>query len=75
MAITIPPLTLVSARLKRLSEAQLKQLAEESGVPFGTLNKIKHGYTVNPGIETVRKFFPLLPAGETGQADREEEQA
>lgn len=73
MDITIPPITLISARLKRLSEAQIRRLAEESGVSFGTLNKIKHGYTTNPGIETVRKFFPLLPAGETRQPAKEED--
>lgn len=74
MDITIPPITLISARLKKLGEAKLRKLAEESGVPFGTLNKIKFGYTTNPGIETVRKFFPLLPAGDKGQQAREEDE-
>lgn len=64
MAITIPPLTLVCARLKRLNDAQLKKLSEESGVPYGTISKIRNGYTTNPGIETVRKFLQLLPDGE-----------
>lgn len=69
MAITIPPLTMVRSRLEHLSQAQLATLASESGVPFGTLMKIRQGVTTNPGIETVRKFFPLL------DAQREEEPA
>lgn len=62
MIITVPPLTMVRSRLERLSQSQLTQLASDSGVPFGTLMKIRQGVTTNPGIETVRKFFPLLTA-------------
>ena len=64
MSITIPPLAMVRARLEKLSQAQVKQLSEDSGVPFGTLMNIRHGSTKNPGIETVAKFFPLLQATE-----------
>lgn len=65
MIITVPPLTMVRSRLERLSQSQLAQLASDSGVPFGTLMKIRQGVTTNPGIETVRKFFPLLTAEES----------
>ncbi|QLI49457.1 hypothetical protein vBPaeMUSP18_42 [Pseudomonas phage vB_PaeM_USP_18] len=61
MAITIPPLALIRTRLEAMKQAQIKSLAKDSGVPFGTLMKIRHGITKNPGIETVRAFFPLLP--------------
>lgn len=61
MHITIPPLTMIVGRLKSLSQGQVKQLATDSGVPFTTLMNIRCGTTANPGIETVRKFFPLLP--------------
>lgn len=60
MAITIPPLALIRTRLEAMSQTQIKSLAKDSGVPFGTLMKIRHGVTKNPGIETVRKFYPLL---------------
>lgn len=36
----------------------MQELAKESGVPFTTLWKIRDGTTGNPGIETVRKFYP-----------------
>jgi hypothetical protein len=40
----------------RMSE----ELAQASGVPFTTLLKVKDGTTTNPGVETVRKFWPHL---------------
>ena len=61
MAITIPPLALIRTRMETLNQAQIKRLAEDSGVPFGTLMKIRYGITKNPGLETVRAFYPLLP--------------
>lgn len=60
--ITVPPLSQIVSRLKRLTQAETKQLAEDSGVPYATLNKIRFGITKNPGVETVRKFLPRLPA-------------
>jgi hypothetical protein len=64
----IPTAEEIRARLEPLSRGQLIEIAERSGVPFGTLWKIriggdstgKHG-TDNPGIATVRKFAPYLP--------------
>lgn len=61
MSITIPPLALIVSRLKQLNQAGVRQLAEDSGVSYGTLVNIRHGYTKNPGIETCRQFYPLLP--------------
>lgn len=60
--IAIPPLSMIEARLAKLSQSQVKKLSQDTGVPFGTLMKIRHGITKNPGIETVRMFFPLLLA-------------
>lgn len=62
MALRIPTARMVRARLERLTPPQLKQLAQDSEVPFGTLMKIRIGETKNPGIETVRKFFDLVEA-------------
>lgn len=39
---------------------ELQELADASGTKFSTLLKIKLGTTTNPGIETVRKFWPYL---------------
>jgi transcriptional regulator with XRE-family HTH domain len=57
----IPPVEELSQRLKALKGGELQQLASKSGVPASTLWKIRIGVTPNPGIETVRKFYPLLP--------------
>jgi DNA-binding Xre family transcriptional regulator len=37
-----------------------KELAEQSGVPLGTLNKILYGDTPNPGLETMRALAAVL---------------
>lgn len=47
--------------MSNLSQAALHALAEKSGVSFHVLVKIRNGYTENPGIETVRKFYCFLP--------------
>lgn len=70
MAITIPPLAMIRNRLKAMSQVQIHQLHLDSGVPFGTLMNIRQGSTQNPGIETVRKFFPLLDGRTTGEDKR-----
>ena len=61
MPITFPPLAMIRARLATMNQSQLKRLAKDSGIPFGTLMKIRYGITKNPGIETVRAFYPMLP--------------
>lgn len=60
MNIVIPPMVEVRAELAGLAHARMQELAKLSGVPFTTLWKIKDGTTENPGIETVRKFWPYL---------------
>lgn len=69
--ITVPPLKLVRNRLEMLNQVAMKQLAKDSGVPFQTISNIRYGITKNPGIETVRMFFPLLP--EPSQAKQPQE--
>jgi transcriptional regulator with XRE-family HTH domain len=64
MNTTIPPVEELSQRLKSLKGVELEQLASSSGVPVSTLWKIRIGATPNPGIETVRKFYALLPAAQ-----------
>ena len=59
MQIDMPPASAVSALLLRLDSIQLRELARMSGVNVGTLNNIRVGATLNPGIETVRKFITL----------------
>lgn len=58
MKITIPSGTDVRAWLSPLTNTELQQLGERSGVPFTTLWKIRAGETKNPGVETVRKIAP-----------------
>lgn len=57
----IPEIEVVRERLSPLTERELRGLALKSSVPFSTLMKIRCGYTPNPGVETVRKFFSLIP--------------
>lgn len=61
MNTSLPSASVVSSRLKALKLAELEVLAQQSGVPFPTLLKIRMGTTPNPGLETVRKFYALLP--------------
>lgn len=60
MATQIPSADDIQARLSTLGHKEVWELSEQSGVPFGTLWKVKSGATTNPGVETVRKFWPLL---------------
>jgi hypothetical protein len=62
MSTHIPSAEEVGTRLKGLRLASLQELAHQSGVPYRTLLNIRLGATPNPGLETVRKFFHLLPA-------------
>ena len=57
---TIPSTSKVRSQLEKLGHAKLQRLAVISGVPFTTLWKIRSGETTNPGLETVRKFFPKV---------------
>ena len=56
MAYEIPSTMDVQRLLLKLKQAELVVLSEQSGVPMGTLIKIRHCVTKNPGIETVRKI-------------------
>jgi predicted transcriptional regulator len=56
------------ARLLPLGHSQLQKLALDSGVPFTTLWKIRSGETRNPGIDTARRFYPLVSAQEAKSA-------
>ena len=65
MNIHFPPITEVRSFLEALGHAQVQELSGTSGVPFTTLWKIRDGTTTNPGIETVRKFYPVSIFGST----------
>lgn len=46
--------------LKKLQELTNDDLAERSGVPLGTVNKIASGYTLNPSKKTLGKIAAAL---------------
>lgn len=46
--------------LKKKSGKTLKQIADESGVPLGTLNKLFSGQTKDPKLETIRSVVYAL---------------
>ena len=62
MNTDIPSALRVRAWLLPLGKTQLQRLAELSGVPFGTLWKIRSGDTKDPRIETVRQIAPHVSA-------------
>jgi len=62
MSTLFPSIEDVRARLQMLKDGDIYKVSQDSGVPASTLWKIRCGATPNPGIETVRKFFHLLPA-------------
>lgn len=59
---SIPSASDVRQALEVLGHAQMKALAELSGVPFTTLWKVRSGETPNPRLETVRQFMPHIAA-------------
>jgi hypothetical protein len=61
MSHEIPSAAEVRKRLCGIELAEVRALAVSSGVPFTTLWKLRSGETENPGIETVRKFYALIP--------------
>lgn len=58
----IPSAEQVRQALRPLNLRQVDVLARLSGVPATTIYKIKRGETKNPGIETLRDFFPHISA-------------
>jgi predicted transcriptional regulator len=62
MKIILPTMDEVKAELGKLTIRQTDRLAELSGVPASTIHKIRYGATENPGVETLRKFLPHIPA-------------
>lgn len=71
MDASIPSAAEVQARLSQLSRKELKALADVSGVAESTLIKVRYGTTKDPGIETVRQFWPHVqpPAPNPRPAD------
>ena len=59
----IPSAAELRAMLSLLGHAQMQQMASCSGVPFGTLWKLRSGETADPRLETVRSLLPHLLAG------------
>lgn len=53
-------LLLVRAELEKAEYKEIPALAAESGVPVGTLAKIKCGATKNPRYDTVKQFADFI---------------
>lgn len=49
-------LKLIQNKLAKIAISDLEGVAQKTGVPFGTLHKIKYGQTLNPRYETVEKL-------------------
>jgi hypothetical protein len=59
----------VRAALAPLTLKQLEWLEVLSKVPASTIYKIKLGTTANPGMETVRQFWPHIDAAQAELRD------
>lgn len=46
--------------LKKQKNMTSEELAKQSGVPLGTLNKILNGTTKDPKVETLKALCPVL---------------
>ena len=57
----------VRAAVKELAGVEVRRLAETSGVPLTTLWNIRTGQTAKPALDTVRQFWPLIPAIRAGR--------
>lgn len=57
MATHIPSPAQVRRALARLDRQGVLALAQKSGVPFGTLNKIRRGETTDPHLSKVHAFW------------------
>lgn len=60
MNCVLPTAAEVRDRLQQLPRRRVLDLSKSTGVPFPTLVKIRNGQTINPGVETVRQFWPEL---------------
>lgn len=47
-------------RLQDAPHGALRQLERDTGVPYGTLRKIKDGQTTNPGLATIEPIVAWL---------------
>lgn len=65
--LSVPSAADVQAELRPLTRAQLQQLGAAAEVPWTTIDKIRRGETRDPGIETVRRFLPLVDAARRGK--------
>ena len=54
--------------LLAMGHAQVQQIALQSGVPFGTVWKLRSGETDNPRLETVRSLLPHLRSAAAAKA-------
>lgn len=62
MSAQIPSAEQIGALLRAMTLAQVREVSHKSGIPYRTLLNIRFGATPNPGLETVRRFYPYLDA-------------
>lgn len=60
MNLTMPNMNAVRERLLMLNQHQIGLLSDLSGVGISTIEKIRYGNTMNPGVETVAKILEQL---------------
>lgn len=52
--------TVVVSRLRALGPSQWHDVAERSGVPYGTVYKVAYGYTESPRFKTLEALAKVL---------------
>jgi hypothetical protein len=68
-------LELIQTRLAVVPISDIPQLAVASGVPFGTLFKIKYGTTKNPRFDTVKALANYFRSQDAALLRASDEQA
>lgn len=62
----------IRERLSGRTQAEWRVIAEATGVPYATLEKIAYGVTEDPRVSTVEPVFKFLKAEEGAPAEKVE---
>ncbi|MDD5405047.1 MAG: hypothetical protein PHZ14_11000 [Sulfuricella sp.] len=65
-------LNFIQEKVSACTYKQLETLAAETGVPYGTLMKIKAGQTANPRIKTIQPLYDHFRKSDGLHVDHQE---
>ena len=65
-------LIFIQQKISACSYKQLETISADTGVPYGTLMKIKAGQTENPRIKTIQPLYDYFQKADGLPADHQE---